>query len=276
MRKVPLPSEGLYLLRVMAGALAIYGLASVAHGSGFLAVFVAGIVIGDERAPYKREITRFHSALASLAELTAFVLLGLTIDLGSVGRNWAWLTGLLLAALLAFVIRPLLVGLLLWPVRLRRPERLFTLWAGLKGAVPILLGTAIVYSGAAGTGRVYAVIFVVVAFSVVVQGSTVPAAARRLKIPMTAAEVEPWSIGLRLRQEPEGVHRLRVQTGSGADDTAIGDLELPEDAWVSLVIRGGRLVPVQASTTLHAGDETLVLAGDDQAGDLAALFARRD
>ena len=276
MRKVPLPSEGLYLLRVMAGALAIYGLASVAHGSGFLAVFVAGIVIGDERAPYKREITRFHSALASLAELTAFVMLGLTIDLGSVGRDWAWLTGLLLAALLAFVIRPLLAGLLLWPVRLRPAERLFTLWAGLKGAVPILLGTAIVHSGAAGAGRAYAVIFVVVAFSVVAQGSTVPAVARRLKIPMTAAEVEPWSIGLPLRQEPEGVHRLRVQPGSGADDTAIGDLDLPEDAWVSLVIRGGRLIPVQASTTLNAGDEALVLASDDQAGDLTALFASRD
>ena len=177
--------------------------------------------------------------------------------------------------MLAFLIRPLLIGLLLWPVRLRPAERLFTLWAGLKGAVPILLGTAIVHSGAAGAGRAYAVIFVVVAFSVVAQGSTVPAVARQLKIPMTAAEVEPWSIGLRLRHEPEGVHRLSVQPGSGADNTAIGDLDLPEDAWVSLVIRGGQLVPVQASTTLHAGDETLVLADDDQDGDLAALFTSR-
>jgi cell volume regulation protein A len=132
MRRLPLPNEGLYLLRVMASALAIYGVASVAHGSGFLAVFVAGIVIGDERAPYKREIARFHSALASLAELTAFVMLGLTINLTAVGRDWAWLTGLLLAGLLAFAIRPLFVGLLL-PVRLRPAEQLFTPWAGLKG-----------------------------------------------------------------------------------------------------------------------------------------------
>ncbi len=274
MRKVPLPNEGLYLLRAMAGALAIYGAASVARGSGFLAVFVAGIIIGDERAPYKREIARFHTALASLAELTAFVMLGLTIDLASVSRNWAWLAGLLLAALLAFAIRPLLVGLLLLPVRLRPAERAFTLWAGLKGAVPILLGTAIAGSGAAGAGRAYSVIFVAVAFSVVVQGGTVPAVARWLKIPMTAAEVEPWSVGLRLRQEPEGVHRLRVRAGSGADETAIGDLELPQDAWVSLVIRGGQLIPVQASTTLQAGDEALVLADDDQDGELATLFTR--
>jgi potassium/hydrogen antiporter len=272
MRKVPLPSEGLYLLRVMAGVLATYGAASLARGSGFLAVFAAGIVIGDERAPYKREIARFHSALASLAELVAFVMLGLTIQLSSVGLDWAWLTGLLLAALLALVIRPLLVGLLLWPVQLRRAERLFALWAGLKGAVPILLGTAIVHSGTAGAGRVYSVIFVVVAFSVVVQGGTVRAVALRLAIPMTAAEVEPWSVGLRLRERPEGVHRLHVRSGSAADETAVGHLELPEDAWVSPVIRRGRLIPVQASTTLRAGDEVLVLASDDQTAGLAAVF----
>ena len=81
MRRVPLPSEGLYPLRVLAGALVIYGVATVARGSGFLAVFIAGIVIGDERAPYKREIARFHSSLASLAEVVAFVMLGLTIRL---------------------------------------------------------------------------------------------------------------------------------------------------------------------------------------------------
>jgi potassium/hydrogen antiporter len=115
MRRVPLPSEGLYTPRVLAGALAIYGVATVAHGSGFLAVFIAGILIGDERAPYKGEIAHFHSALASLAEIVAFVMLGLTIRLYALPHGGAWLIGLALAALLAFVIRPLLVGALLWP-----------------------------------------------------------------------------------------------------------------------------------------------------------------
>jgi cell volume regulation protein A len=83
-----------------------------------------------------------------------------------------------LAALLALVIRLVLAGLLLWPVRLRRREPLFVMWAGLKGAVPILLGATIVHSGLPGSGRAFAVIFVVVAFSLVVQGGTVPTAAR--------------------------------------------------------------------------------------------------
>ncbi|HEY0717239.1 MAG TPA: cation:proton antiporter, partial [Streptosporangiaceae bacterium] len=174
MRRVPLPSEDLYSLRVLASVLAIFGLATVAHGSGFLAVFVAGIVLGDQRAPYKREIRRFHSSLASLAEVVAFILLGLTVRLRDLPGGHAWSTGLLLAVLLAFVIRPLFVGLLTLPVRLSRGERLFVLWTGLKGAVPVLLGTFIVQSGVGGAHAAYEIIFVVVAFSVVVQGGFVP------------------------------------------------------------------------------------------------------
>src|SRR5579875_2962059 len=184
MRRVPLPSEGLYAIRVMASVLVIFGVATVAHGSGFLAVFVAGIVIGDERAPYKREIRRFHSSLASLAEIVAFILLGLTVRLRDLPDGHAWAIGLVLAVLLAFVIRPLFVGLLTLPIRLRRGERLFVLWTGLKGAVPVLLGTYIVQSGIGGAHRAYEIIFVVVAFSVVIQGGFVPALATRLHVPL--------------------------------------------------------------------------------------------
>src|SRR4029077_20875566 len=94
MRRVTLPSEGLYALRTMACAGLLYGLSTIAHGSGFLAVFLAGIVIGDERAPYKHEIERFHSALAGLAEIVAFVILGLTVDVDVVLQRHVLLTGL--------------------------------------------------------------------------------------------------------------------------------------------------------------------------------------
>ena len=174
MRRVPLPSEGLYSPRVLAGVLAIFGAATVAQGSGFLAVLVAGIIIGDEPAPYKREIQRFHSSLASLAEIVAFVMLGLTMRLSELASASAWADGLALAALLAFVIRPVLGGLVSLPVRLTVPERVFFLWTGLKGAVPILLGMAIVESGTPGAARAYQVIFVIVGFSVTVQGGLVP------------------------------------------------------------------------------------------------------
>jgi cell volume regulation protein A len=196
MRRVPLPSEGLYPLRVLAGVLVIYGAATVAHGSGFLAVFIAGILVGDVRAPYKGEIERFHAALASLAEIVAFLILGLHTlpDSGALG------IGLALAVLLTVVVRPLLVGLLLLPVRLAWGERLFVLWAGLKGAVPILLGSFLLTAGVPDAARLYAIIVVVVAFSVIVQGGLVPTVAARLGVPMRTVEPEPWSLGVRFRQ----------------------------------------------------------------------------
>jgi len=179
-RRVPLLSEALYPLRTLACALVLYGVATVAHGSGFLAVFIAGIVIGDVRAPYQREVRRFHAALAGLAEIVAFVVLGLTIDVGRLTHLDVWLPGLIVGAVLAFVIRTVLVGLCLIPARLRVNERNFVLFAGLKGAVPILLGELLRTAHVAQAERLYGIVVIVVVFSVVVQGSLTPTVARRL------------------------------------------------------------------------------------------------
>lgn len=272
MRRVPLPSEGLYSPRVLAGALLIYGIADVGHGSGFLAVFVAGIVIGDEPAPYKPEIERFHSSLASLAEVVAFVMLGLTVKLSSLGSDSAWAAGLGIAALLALVIRPLLAGLVTLPIRLSAAERVFFLWTGLKGAVPILLGTAIAESGTPGAARAYEIIFVIVGFSVTVQGGLVPTLAHRLGIALRTVEPEPWSLGVRFSEEPEGLHRYHVAAGSRADGTTIGDLPCGEDAWVSIVVRGGNLLTPGGDTTLRAGDDVLLLSAPSNAAAIEHLF----
>jgi len=272
MRRVPLPSEGLYSPRVLAGVLVIFGLAVVARGSGFLAVFVAGILIGDEPAPYKGEIQRFHSSLASLAEIVAFVLLGLTMRLSALGSAGAWSAGLAIAALLAFVIRPVLVGLVSLPVRLTLRERVFFLWTGLKGAVPILLGMTIVASGTPGAARAYQIIFVIVGFSVTVQGGLVPTLAHRLGIPLRTVEPEPWSLGVRFSEEPEGLHRYHVAAGSAADGSPVSDLPCGEDVWVSLIIRDGNLVTPTDDMTLRAGDDVLVLAEPDEAPALDRLF----
>jgi potassium/hydrogen antiporter len=278
MRSIPLPSGSLYPIRVLAAAGVVYGAASLLHGSGFLAVFVAGIVVGDLRAPYKREIERFHSALASLGEIVAFTVLGLTISLESVADTGAWRDGLVLGAVLALVIRPGVVGALVLPLRLRTNERLFVMWAGLKGAVPILLGTFILTAGddlrLTGTTptHLYGVVVVAVAFSVVVQGGLVQTVARRLKLPIRTVEPEPWGLGMRFRDEPEGVHRYRVTPHAPATTSSIADLPLGENAWVSLVIRDGRLVQVRGETVLSAGDEVVLLAEPEDAEGLAELF----
>lgn len=274
-RHVPLPSEGLYPLRTLAGALLLFAAAVLAHGSGFLAVFIAGILLGDARAPYKREIEHFHTALASLGEIVAFVVLGLTVDLKELTRLDVWLPGLLLGVVVALVVRPLAVGLCLVGSGLARNERAFVLLAGLKGAVPILLGISLLTAHLADSSRLYGIVVIVVAFSVLVQGSLVPALATALHIPMRIVQPEPWAVGIRLRERPDAVHRLTVAAGSVADGRSIDDLdELPESAWISVIVRHGRLVPVTRSTTLHAGDQIIVLAGSELTDQLRELFER--
>ncbi|MFE7900415.1 cation:proton antiporter [Streptomyces sp. NPDC057424] len=275
MRKVPLPAEGLYPLRTLAGAFAVYGLTTVVHGSGFLAVFVAGVLLGDVRAPYKREIERFHTALGSLGEIVAFAVLGLTVPLWTFTAEGAWTDGLLLAVLLAFVVRPLVMASLLWRMRLRAGERVFLAFTGLKGAVPVLLGSYLVSSGVEDADRLYDIVFVVVVFSVIVQGSLVPTVARLSGVPMRSVELEPWALGVRLRDRPEGVARHVVEDGSDADGRSLDGLDIGEDTWISAVVRDGRLVPVQGSTRLQAGDEVLLLTGDDDEKCAGLFTARR-
>jgi potassium/hydrogen antiporter len=186
-----LPREGLYPLRTLAASAVVYGVTAVAHGSGFLAVFVAGLMVGDLRAPFKRDIERFHSSLATLAEIVVFVALGLTIDLGSLGHDHLWLKGIVLALVMALIARPLVGAVLLAPARLSRGEKVFVIWGGLKGAVPILLAALAVIAGADDARTIYEIVFVVVAFSVVVQGVSVPFAASRLGVPMRTVEPQP-------------------------------------------------------------------------------------
>jgi potassium/hydrogen antiporter len=179
-----LPNPGLSPLRTLAAAAVIYGVASTAHGSGFLAVFVAGVALGDADIPFGDQIERFNTSLASLAEVVVFVALGLTIDLTGLLTSTRLLEGLALAAILALVARPLAVGPLLLPMRMRRKEQLFVIWGGLRGAVPILLAAFALLAAVEDAERVYDIVFVVVAFSVIVQGSSIPFVARRLGIPM--------------------------------------------------------------------------------------------
>ena len=271
LRRLVLPNEALASVIAIAGGVFLYGAGTVAHGSGYLAIFVAGILIGDVRAPYKTEITRFSSGAASLAEIVAFAVLGLTVQLDDVLRPSVWLTGLGIALLLIFVIRPVLVGLVTLPIRIDWGERAFVLWAGLKGAVPILLGLLVVSSGTPGAHELYAVVFVVVLVSVVLQGGLVPPLGRLFRVPMREVETRPWSLDVRFAAPPENLERHTVEAGSRADGAEVGELIPGDSAWIALASREGHMLQIRTSTRLRAGD--VVLTDIDDGLELGRLFS---
>ena len=163
----------------LSAAAAIFGLAAAAGGSGFLAVFLAGIVAGDEQFAHKTQVRQFHATLATLGEIAAFVALGLTVNLTVIAKASTWAPGLALAAIVAVVARPVAVVGCLAGSGLSRPDRMFVAFAGLKGAVPILLGTYLLGAATGEDPRLFGIVVVVVLASVAVQGSLVkPASAR--------------------------------------------------------------------------------------------------
>ncbi len=159
-----------------------------------------------------------------------FAVLGLTISLDDLGDDNVWLDGLLLAVALAFLARPLVVGLLALPMRLRWGERLFVMWSGLRGAVPIMLGTLALLEGIEDGERIYDLIFIVVAFSVIVQGTSIPFVAPRL--------------GVRMRDaDPGGVVRRVVPPARPRKDAPCVSCRFGERTWVHAIVRNGKLMP---------------------------------
>jgi potassium/hydrogen antiporter len=154
---------------LLAGAGALFGIATLAHGSGFLAVFVAGILIGEHETPP-------YGWLAGSAEVVVFVALGLTVSFSGL----PWVDAAVLTVVLALAIRPLVVLVTLATAQLERADRVFIAWGGLKGAVPILLAAFAVLDDVRGAGSVYGLVFVAVLLSVFGQGSLVPMVARRV------------------------------------------------------------------------------------------------
>jgi cell volume regulation protein A len=257
MRNIRLTGPALYPIRVLAGAGIIYGLAAVAGGSGFLAAFVAGVVLGDAATPRKGEIEGFLASLAGLAEIAAFVALGLTVNLGALDDSGTWSDGLILAVILALVARPVAVLPFLVISRLTWGERIFISWGGLKGAVPILLGALVLLAEVDDASRLYGIVFIVVLFSVIVQGGTLPHVARRLRVPFR-----------RIDHDLAEVLEFTVTHEALASGRRVGQLPLGERAWVGVLIRDGRQLTIADDVVLKPGDRVHVYG---QARDAAAL-----
>ena len=171
LRKLRLASGGLYPALTLAIAFLAFGVATLIHGSGFLAVYLAGLVLGNSELPYKAGLLRVHDALAWLSQIGMFLILGLLVFPSRLMEVAP--VGLGIALLLAFVLRPVTVALCLVPFRYPAKEIAFIGWVGLRGAVPIVLGTFPMLANAPGAERIFNLVFFLVVVSALIPGGTV-------------------------------------------------------------------------------------------------------
>ncbi len=260
--RLRLEYDGLYPVLTIAFVLLTYEGTALLGGSGFVAAYVAGMTIANADFLHKRSLLRFHDALAWLMQISMFVLMGLLVfpsHLVPVAGQ-----ALLVAAVLMFLARPLAVAITLVPFRMAARDVSFVSWVGLRGATPIILATFPVVAGVPGGETIFDVVFFVVLLSVLVQGTTIPAAARRLGLAVKPpAEHAHTFEAVVTGDEGHGLREIAIEPGAAAAGRSIVSLALPRGALIVLVYRAGEIVVPQGSTVLEAGDRALLLAEED-------------
>lgn len=269
-RKLEYPTPGLYPVASIASVGLSYGLAELVHGSGFLAVYLTGLVLGTGILPARRTITAFHEGVSWVAQISLFFILGLLVvpsELGEVAVE-----GIALALVVMFIARPLatLVSTQFTGFKLR--EQLMLSWAGMRGAIPIWLATFPVIAGINDSAFVFDVVFFVVVLTTIVQGVTFEPLALRLGLTTNEPALPQPLVETGIINELGGdVFAFRVRSDDAAAGHLIKELGLPRDALVNLIVRDGEALPPRGSTMVEPGDELHLLIRREarrQVGDL--------
>ncbi|UUN31202.1 potassium/proton antiporter [Streptomyces sp. FIT100] len=260
LRHVALPASGLYPIAVMAIAVTAYAEGAIAHGSGFLAVYLAAMVLGNSRLPHWPATRGFADGLGWIAQIGMFVLLGLLVTPHELLQDF-W-KAVVIGLVLTMVARPLSVVVGLLPFRMGWQEKALMSWAGLRGAVPIILATIPMVYDVEGSKRVFNIVFVLVVVYTLVQGPTLPWLAKALRLGDSA---EAADLGI----ESAPLERLRghllsvaIPAGSRMHGVEVAELRLPGGSAVTLVVREGKSFVPLPTTVLRRGDELLVVATD--------------
>jgi cell volume regulation protein A len=258
LRRAALPSAGLYPIAAVGLTVLAYAAGAVLHASGFIAVYVAGVVLGNARLAHRQAILGFADGLAWVAQIGLFVLLGL---LASPGRlDSAVLPAILVGLVLVFLARPLAVAASATPFRVGPRDQAFLSWAGLRGAVPIVLATIPLSRGVPGATGLFDAVFVLVVVFTLVQGGTLAPVARKLGVIAPAEATELWVDTAPLERMRADLLQLEVPPGSKLAGVHLDELRLPVGASVTLVLRDGKGFVPQSDTRLKVGDSLLIVA----------------
>jgi potassium/hydrogen antiporter len=273
LQRTRLASTGLYPVASMATAALAYGAADIAHGSGFLAVYLAGLALGSAAIPAKRTITAFHDGMAWLAQLGMFLTLGLLVfpsEFGDVAVE-----GTVLAIVVAVLARPLGAALATAASGFSQRERLVLGWAGLRGAVPVVLATFPVIAGVPDSVRFFDIVFFAVLFSTVMQGSTFEPLAKSLGVTAAVAALpRPLAETGTIRRLGAEVAEYPVAPTDAIVGLRVRELGMPRDALLNVIVRGNQAIPPRGSTRIEAGDRLHVLVRQEAAMDFNRLLER--
>src|SRR5690554_4520378 len=239
-----------------------FGIAANLGGSGFLAIFIAGVIIGNHRMVFQRSTYLFHDGLAWLSQITMFVVLGLLVNPEALLD--VWMEGLLVAVVLTLVARPLAVAPMLALFGFNAREMTLVSWVGLRGSVPIILAIFPLVFDLPGAALIFNVVFFVVLISATVQGATLPIVARKLGL----TEMPPAQPAATLEITAlNDVDAEIVEYTLGDNPRAAGRLlsrmALPDETVVAMITRGSEVIPPRGSTRLYAGDHLFVVLKPD-------------
>lgn len=251
-------ASGLFAIGVITLAVLAYAVAAAAHLSGFIAAYLAALVLGNMGLPHRAAVHGFAEALGTLAQIGLFVLLGLLASPPRLGSQLV--PALVVGIVLVVLARPLSVFVSLTPFRIGARDQLFLSWAGLRGAVPVVLATVPSTLGARGTEWIFDLVFVLVVVNTIVQAPTLPWVARRLRV---TESVRPLSVQLEttvLEQMHAEVVTATVGPESRLHGVEIFELCLPLDAQITLVVRDGHPLVPTGHTRLRHGDQFLLVA----------------
>lgn len=275
LRRGRLMAGGLYPVLSLAVALTAFGLPTLVEGSGFLAVYLAGVVLGNSRLPYRSGLAHFHDAAAWCGQVTMFVMLGLLVFPSRlVDVAWA---GLALGLFLAFVARPLAVLACLLPLRFPLKETSFIGWVGLRGAVPIILATFPVLQGVPEARRIFDLVFFIVVVSAVLQGGTVAWLSRRLGLTAAAPPPPKAVLEINSTQVLDGeVLSFYVDAALPVCGAALADIPFPPRSAVMMVVRGSELVAARGDTVLLPGDHVSLFCRPEDRAFVELMFGRAE
>lgn len=269
--KLEFEDRGYYQVLIIGVILLAYGIADLIKANGIIAVFFMGYWLGNTDFVSKRGVSNFLDGIATFSNVALFLMLGLL----AFPRNFAhvWKEGLVIAGLLIFVVRPIIVFLCIAPFKYTRNEKLFIAWGGIKGAVPIVFATYPAAYGLDPDGTIFNIIFFAVLISCVVQGTTMAPLAKALKLTVSPKPRSPHTLELNsVRKTNIDMFEMQIDANSPAANKRIRDLDLPNDVLISSIVRSGKIIAPRGTSTILPDDILFVLCPRHKMDIVAAVL----